>query len=81
VGTDKSVPFQNSGINRVFPQPVKPRTHFGLNRHEQTRALKRNNTVICRWLAFVESHPSSKKRSMDAAPSFIHRGPETPVAD
>jgi hypothetical protein len=24
IGTDKSVPFQNSGIHRVFPQPVKP---------------------------------------------------------
>jgi hypothetical protein len=29
IGTDKSVPFQNSGINRVFPQAVKSGVNGG----------------------------------------------------
>ncbi|MGB6831467.1 MAG: hypothetical protein WBE41_25680 [Terracidiphilus sp.] len=29
IGTDKSVPFQNSGSYGVFPQPVKPKAIDG----------------------------------------------------
>jgi hypothetical protein len=33
IGTDKSVPFQNIGINGIFPQPVKPTVLFDILRH------------------------------------------------
>ncbi len=65
----KPCPCYKTFPSRVFPRPVKS-------------CPGKKQDGICRWLAYVASHPSSKKRSMDGAPQcFIHRGSETPMKD